>query len=143
MLQLTRIEQVLTQGLKPVPLQSSGDTSRLVQPVSILLLADNGVALSTVYSDLGSLTIDDIKVYLLLVYNYFKNIDDGSDWGLLHVDKDLRIAIQQVKAGLEIVKSKNDGFFVVILYNKDMTDSIAKFKLDELAKQMQRGLEGY
>lgn len=143
MLQLTKINQILTQGLTAVPLQTSGETSLLVSPIAISLLFTNGTALSTVYSDLGHLTIDDIKVYLLLVYNYFKNINDGSDWGLLQIDKNINIAIEQVSLGDEVVKEHNDTFYVVILYNNQLPDSIAKLKLDNLITVLQSGLEGF
>lgn len=152
MLQLKKISQVLSQGLEAVPIQTTGDTSPLVSPISISLLSNNGVALSTVYNQ-TTINIDDIKVYSLLIYNYYRNIQDGTNWGVLELDTKLNIMIQ--KLSLDENQSFENGiavkqdeliddkeYYVVILYDKQLPNHIAKYKLDNLVTALNEGLKG-
>lgn len=111
MLHSKQICQVLSQGLSetPVPTRSQ-DTSRLVGAILISLLSNKGIPLSTVYNKLELLTVDNIKIYLLLVYNYYRSLKPGDNWAAMELDKDLSIMIAPVGGqGRAPTSSAEDG----------------------------------
>lgn len=129
MLQLKQILQLLSQALKSIRINDQE-----VSPVAVSLLSNTGAPLSTVLHQ-DAVSLDNIKIYLLLAFSNFVKLGDGTNWSALEIDSNLTIMIG--KLGCE-----QENMYVVILYDRTMTHGLAKVKLDALVKALDKGLEG-
>lgn len=151
MLHSKQITKVLSQGLTETPLPTEAETRVLVAPILISLLSNKGIPLSTVYSSLDSLTVDNIKIYLLLIFNYYQSLRPADHWAVMELDKSLSIMIKQICGDsgsedvdvngnqLEVAEEPREDMYVVIIYDKRLPNSVAKLKVDNLAEGLRGG----
>lgn len=144
MLQLKQISKVLSQGLEPVELKSTDSGSSKIQPLSIALLNFNGVPLSTVSCtnlEEKNLSLDNIRIYSIILLNYFKSQREETDWSVLQLDEKLSIIIE--KLNFKDIVNDEDNLYVIALYDKEVPDSIAKLKVDNICEVFNRDLKGF
>lgn len=142
MLQLKQISKVLSQGLRAVASVKTTTTS----PFAISLLSKSGLPLTTVTSldeAVSEISTDNLKIYSLLAVNNFQ-LEQVEDWTLLEFEFGIKAIIEKVnyESGLE-QEDQESTLYVVVFYNGDFPDAVAKLKLDNINAALSEGLKGY
>ncbi|ODV79470.1 uncharacterized protein CANTADRAFT_22205 [Suhomyces tanzawaensis NRRL Y-17324] len=151
MLQLKQISRLLTQALTPIPSHNShtlSSTTLATSPLSLSLLSPSGIPLTTVLNtilltEIG-LSPDNLKIYSLVGFNHIQN----DSWGLLEVEKGLKLVIRRLDIENgdhkdDTTASEGNHLYVILFYNEQFPDAIAKLKLDNVSEILNAGLKGY
>lgn len=142
MLQSKQVSQVLSQVV--------GDKSS-TGPISVSLLSAKGLPLTTVTSTHAAdsiVTADNLRVYSLLAINSFhqqpkcgdENVDN---WTLLDLDGSLRVMVRKFTTSENDPENYHNDMFVVLFYNGEYSDGLAKVRLDLVTEALAEGLRGY
>ncbi|CAH2355644.1 hypothetical protein CLIB1423_30S00540 [[Candida] railenensis] len=141
MLQSKQISKVLTQGLRAASVKTSTSS-----PFAISLLSKSGLPLTTVTSldeAVSEISTDNLKIYSLLAVNNFQS-ENVEDWTLLEFEFGIKAIIEKVKYDSEQDQEDQEStLYVVVFYNGDFPDAVAKLKLDNINAALSEGLKGY